>query len=74
MLPAAGVVRQKPAWAERSGLKDSDRARTILAALHAGEQEVIRPTRFFCPLPTPCARYAFALHGMARRAKDVHYR
>jgi N-acetylglucosamine-6-sulfatase len=42
MLPPAGVVRQKPAWAECFGLKDSDRARTILSALHAGEQEEIR--------------------------------
>jgi len=42
MLPAAEVIRQKPAWAECFGLKDSDRARAILAALHAGEQEEIR--------------------------------
>lgn len=40
--PIAEVIRQKPAWAECFGLKDSDRARTILSALHAGEQEEIR--------------------------------
>ncbi len=42
MLPPAEVIRQKPAWAECFGLKESDRARAILAALHAGEQEEIR--------------------------------
>jgi arylsulfatase A-like enzyme len=42
MLPAAEVIRQKPAWAECLSLKESDRAKTILAALHAGEQEEIR--------------------------------
>jgi len=42
MLPAAEVIRQKPVWAECLGLKDSDHARAILAALHAGEQEEIR--------------------------------
>ena len=42
MLPAAEVIRQKPAWAECFGLKESDRARAILEALHAGEQEEIR--------------------------------
>jgi arylsulfatase A-like enzyme len=42
MLPPAEVIRQKPAWAEALGLKDSDRARAILSALHAGEQEEIR--------------------------------
>jgi N-acetylglucosamine-6-sulfatase len=42
MLPAAEVIRQKPAWAECLLLKESDRARAILAALHAGEQEEIR--------------------------------
>jgi N-acetylglucosamine-6-sulfatase len=42
MLPPADVIRQKPAWAECFGLKESDRARAILAALHAGDQEEIR--------------------------------
>jgi len=42
MLPAATVVRQKPAWAECFALRESDRARAILSALHAGEQEEIR--------------------------------
>jgi N-acetylglucosamine-6-sulfatase len=42
MLPPAEVIRQKPAWAECFGLKESERARAILAALHAGEQEEIR--------------------------------
>ena len=40
--PVAEVIRQKPAWAECFGLKDTDRARMILSALHAGEQEEIR--------------------------------
>jgi len=42
MLPPAVVVRQKPAWAECFALRESDRARAILSALHAGEQEEIR--------------------------------
>ena len=42
MLPAAEVIRQKPVWAECLGLKDSDHARAILAALDAGGQEEIR--------------------------------
>ena len=42
MLPPAAVIRQKPAWAEPFGLKESDLARTILAQLNAGEQEEIR--------------------------------
>ena len=42
MLSPAEVVKQKPAWAEAFGLKESERARRILAALHAGEQEEIR--------------------------------
>jgi N-acetylglucosamine-6-sulfatase len=42
MLPPAEVVRQKPAWAEPFGLKESKLARDILAQLHAGEQEEIR--------------------------------
>jgi len=42
MLPAADVIRQKPAWAECLVLKESERAQAILAALHAGEQEEIR--------------------------------
>jgi len=42
MLSPAEVVKQKPAWAEAFGLKESERARQILAALHAGEQEEIR--------------------------------
>ena len=36
MLPAADVIRQKPAWAECLGLKESERARAILAALACG--------------------------------------
>ena len=42
MLPPAEVVRQKPAWAEPFGLKESKLARNILENLHAGEQEEIR--------------------------------
>jgi N-acetylglucosamine-6-sulfatase len=42
MLAPADVIRQKPAWAEAFGLKESERARQILAALNAGEQEEIR--------------------------------
>jgi N-acetylglucosamine-6-sulfatase len=42
MLSPPEVIKQKPAWAEAFGLKASERARQILAALHAGEQEEIR--------------------------------
>ena len=42
MLSPAEVIRQKPAWAEAFGLKDSKLARDILAQLHSGEQEEIR--------------------------------
>jgi N-acetylglucosamine-6-sulfatase len=42
MLTPAEVVKQKPAWAEAFALKDTDRARTMLQAIHSGEQEEIR--------------------------------
>ncbi|HJU20969.1 MAG TPA: sulfatase-like hydrolase/transferase [Casimicrobiaceae bacterium] len=42
MLSPADVVRQKPAWEEAFALKESDAARTMLDAIHAGEQEEIR--------------------------------
>ena len=42
MLSPAEVIRQKPAWAESFGLKESELAKSILAQLHAGEQEEIR--------------------------------
>jgi hypothetical protein len=35
-------VKQKPAWAEAFALKESDRARAMLKAIHSGEQEEIR--------------------------------
>jgi len=42
MLAPAQVVQQKPAWTEAFALKESDAARTMLDAIHAGEQEEIR--------------------------------
>jgi N-acetylglucosamine-6-sulfatase len=42
MLPAAEVVKQKPAWAEAFELKKSKESRALLDAIHAGEQEEIR--------------------------------
>ncbi len=42
MLTPAAVIRQKPAWADCFGLRESDRAREILLAVHSGEQEEIR--------------------------------
>jgi arylsulfatase A-like enzyme len=42
MLPAAEVVRSKPAWAEAFDLRRSARAQALLAAIHAGTQEEIR--------------------------------
>lgn len=42
MLPPDEVVKQKPAWEEAFALKESDVARTMLDAIHAGEQEEIR--------------------------------
>jgi len=42
VLPPETVVRQAPAWAEAFELRKTERARTTLAAIHAGEQEEIR--------------------------------
>jgi arylsulfatase A-like enzyme len=42
MLGAAEVVKQKPAWREAFELKQSDKSRAMLAAIHSGEQEEIR--------------------------------
>jgi N-acetylglucosamine-6-sulfatase len=42
MLVPADVVKQKPAWAEAFALKESEAARVMLDAIHAGEQEEIR--------------------------------
>jgi len=42
MLSPAQVVKQKPAWAEAFELKRSPRARAMLEAIHAGEQEEVR--------------------------------
>jgi arylsulfatase A-like enzyme len=42
MLPPAEVLKSKPAWTEAFALKQSDAARTMLDAIHAGEQEEIR--------------------------------
>jgi N-acetylglucosamine-6-sulfatase len=42
MLPAAEVIRQKPAWTECSELRQSRASRALLDAIHAGEQEEIR--------------------------------
>jgi arylsulfatase A-like enzyme len=42
MLGPADVVKDKPAWKEAFELKRSPAARTMLEAIHAGEQEEIR--------------------------------
>jgi N-acetylglucosamine-6-sulfatase len=42
MLSPADVIKQKPAWEEAFVLKESDTARSMLDAIHAGEQEEIR--------------------------------
>jgi arylsulfatase A-like enzyme len=42
MLPPDEVAKQKPAWAEAFKLKRSEKARRVLAPIHAGEQEEIR--------------------------------
>lgn len=42
MLEPADVVKQKPAWTEAFDLKNSEQARALLDAIHAGEQEEIR--------------------------------
>jgi len=42
MLPAAEIVKQKPAWAEAFELRGSAKARALLDSIHAGTQEEIR--------------------------------
>ena len=42
MLPAAEIIKQKPAWTEAFELKKSRESRMLLDAIHAGEQEEIR--------------------------------
>jgi len=42
MLPAAEVVKQKPAWTEAFELKGSEQSRALLDALYSGTQEEIR--------------------------------
>ena len=42
MLPAAAVVKSKPAWAEALRLRTNAQSRALLDAIHAGEQEEIR--------------------------------
>ena len=42
MLAPSEVVKSKPAWREAFALKESDVARTMLDAIHAGEQEEVR--------------------------------
>lgn len=42
MLAPADVVTQKPAWTEAFELKNTEAARVMLDAIHAGEQEEIR--------------------------------
>ncbi len=42
MLAPSEVVKSKPAWREAFALKESDAARTMLDAIHAGEQEEVR--------------------------------
>jgi N-acetylglucosamine-6-sulfatase len=42
MLAAAEVVKQKPAWEEALRLRTNAQSRTMLDAIHAGEQEEIR--------------------------------
>jgi arylsulfatase A-like enzyme len=42
MLPYKEVVRNKPAWAEAFELKEGERSRAMLEAIHSGKQEEIR--------------------------------
>ena len=42
MLPPEEVVKQKPAWAEAIELRKTPESRTLLDAIHSGEQEEIR--------------------------------
>jgi len=42
MLPPEKVVKQKPVWSEPFELRRSDKARALLASIHAGQQEEIR--------------------------------
>ncbi len=42
MLPAAEVVKSKPAWADGFALKSNAESQAILSALQSGEQEEIR--------------------------------
>jgi N-acetylglucosamine-6-sulfatase len=42
MLPAAEIVKQKPAWEEALRLRTNAQSRALLDAIHAGEQEEIR--------------------------------
>jgi N-acetylglucosamine-6-sulfatase len=39
MLPAAEIIRQKPAWAEAVELRKRPESRLLLDAIHSGEQE-----------------------------------
>jgi N-acetylglucosamine-6-sulfatase len=42
MLPAAEIVKQKPAWEEALRLRTNAESRVLLDAIHAGSQEEIR--------------------------------
>ena len=42
MLPAAEIVKQKPAWEEALRLRTNAQSRQLLDAIHAGEQEEVR--------------------------------
>ena len=42
MLPAAAVVKHKPAWAEAFEIKRTERSQQLLRPIHSGEQEEIR--------------------------------
>jgi N-acetylglucosamine-6-sulfatase len=42
MLPPEEVVKQKPAWADAIELRKTPESRTLLDAIHSGEQEEIR--------------------------------
>jgi N-acetylglucosamine-6-sulfatase len=42
MLPAAEIVKSKPAWEEALRLRTNAQSRALLDAIHAGEQEEIR--------------------------------
>jgi len=42
MLSYAEIVKQKPAWRETFEMRSTERARTLLASIHAGTQEEIR--------------------------------